>query len=462
VPSIRFCSTPDGKRLAYALDGDGPAIVFPAWWISHVEKDWEHGPFQEFFSALAQHHLVVRYDRIGVGLSDRDRDPKDITVDREVEHMGSLIDHLGLDKVTLFGVSCGGPTAITYAAQKPSRVRNLILHGSYLRGCTISKPEVQEAMLGLVRASWGLGSKTLASIFTPDHSPEELRRTSRMQRESASSETAAQLLMLTYSADVAAIASGVVAPCLVTHRHHDSAVPFDAGRELAANLSDASFVPLDGTAHPPWEGDRAPLLEQIFDFLGTGPTTSTAGVSQAMASNENALVRRGEVWTLSFEDAQALLKHSKGLADLATLLANPGAEIAAATLMHGAEAAAAPVGSDDMLDDRARSEFRARVQAIEEDLEEARSFNDLGRISRLEQERDAILAELRVATGLGGRSRKLKDPGERARKAVSARIRESIQRIAEAHPAAGEHFAGAVRTGAFCCYEPKNSVNWRL
>jgi hypothetical protein len=317
-------------------------------------------------------------------------------------------------------------------------------------------------MLGLVRASWGLGSKTLASVFTPDHSPEEIRRTTVMQRESASRETAAQLLMLTYSADVAAIAPGVVAPCLVTHRHHDSAIRFDAGRELAANLPDASFVPLDGTAHPPWEGDRAALLEQIFDFLGTGPTAATADVSQAMASNENALVRRGEVWMLSFEDAQALLKHSKGLADLATLLANPGAEIAAATLMHGAEPAGAPIGSDDMLDDRARSEFRARVQAIDEDLEEARSFNDLGRIERLEQERDAILAELRVATGLGGRSRKLKDPSERARKAVSARIRESIQRIAEAHPAAGEHFADAVRTGAFCCYEPKSSVNWRL
>jgi uncharacterized membrane protein YccC len=221
-------------------------------------------------------------------------------------------------------------------------------------------------------------------------------------------------------------------------------------------------VPLDGTAHPPWEGDREALLERIFDFLGTGPTTRTAGGSQATAPNENTLVRRGEVWMLSFEDAQALLKHGKGLADLATLLANPGAEIAAATLMHGAEPVAAPVGSDDMLDDRARNEFRARVQAIEEDLEEARSFNDLGRIERLEQERDAILAELRVATGLGGRSRKLKDPSERARKAVSARIRESIQRIAEAHPTAGEHFADTVRTGAFCCYEPKSSVNWQL
>jgi hypothetical protein len=74
-----------------------------------------------------------------------------------------------------------------------------------------------------------------------------------------------------------------------------------------------------------------------------------------------------------------------------------------------------------MLDDRARSEFRARVQAIEEGLEEARSFNDLGRIERLEQERDAILAELRVATGLGGRSRKLKDPSERAKQSAHCR-----------------------------------------
>jgi len=462
VPSIRFCSTLDGKRLAYAVDGDGPAIVFPAWWISHVEKDWEHGPFREFFSALARHHLVVRYDRVGVGLSDRDRDPKDITVDREVEHMEALIDHLGLDELTLFGVSCGGPTAITYAAQQPSRVRSLILHGSYLRGCSISKPEVQEAMLGLVRASWGLGSKTLASVFTPDHSSEELRRTTALQRESANSETAAQLLLLTYSADVAALAPDVAAPCLVTHRHHDSAICFDAGRELAANLPDASFVPLDGSAHPPWEGDSAALLEQIFDFLGTGPAAASAGTSEMADAGKNALVRRGEVWTLSFEDGQALLKHSKGLADLATLLANPGTEIAAAALMNGARLTPALLGSDDMVDERALSEFRARVQAIEEDLDESRSFNDLGRIERLEQERDAILAELRVATGLGGRSRKLKDPGERARKAVSARIRESIQRIAEAHPAAGEHLAAAVRTGAFCCYEPKSNVNWQL
>jgi len=460
VPNIRFCQATEGERLAYATDGEGPAIVFPAWWISHVEKDWEHDHFREFFSALAQHHLVVRYDRVGVGLSDRIRDKNDMTVEREVNDLARLIDHLGLDEVTLFAVSCGGPTAVTYAVQHPTRVRNIVLHGSYLRGCTIGSPEVREAMLELVRASWGLGSKTLASIFTPDLSPEAIRHTTRMQRDAADSETAAQLLSLTYSGDVASIAPRVRVPCLVLHRHHDSAIPFDSGRELAANLPGATFTPLEGTAHPPWEGDTGPVLDAIFAFLGTGERPQA--VAQANGSARNALLREGNVWTLRFDAVQTHLKHSKGLTDLAALLSAPGEEIAAAALMQGIEQRTPPSGSDEVLDERARSEYRARLHAIEEALEEAQSFNDLGRIQRLEQEHDAIFAELRAATGLGGRSRKLKDSGERARKAVTARIRGAIERIAEVHPAAGEHFANVVRTGSFCCYEPKTAVDWRL
>ncbi len=460
MPNIRFCEATGGERLAYAIDGEGPAILFPAWWISHAEKDWEHDQFREFFSALAQHHSVVRYDRVGVGLSDRRRETRDMTVEREVADLECLIDHLGLEDVTLFAVSCGGPTAVTYAVRHPTRVRNIILHGSYLRGCTIGNPEVRAAMLGLVRASWGLGSKTLASIFTPDLSPEQIRRTTNMQRDAADSETAAQLLSLTYSGDVASIAPRVSVPCLVLHRHDDSAIPFDAGRELAATLPGACFTPLEGTAHPPWEGDTGPVLDAVFAFLGTGERARAR--PRTIDSERNALVRQGDVWTLTFDSVHTHLKHSKGLTDLAVMLAAPGREVAAAALMQGIEQRTASEGSDEVLDERARNEYRARLQAIEEDLEEAQSFNDLGRIQRLESEHDAIFAELRAATGLRGRSRKLKDPSERARKAVTARIRESIQRIAEAHPAAGEHFSAAVRTGSFCCYEPKTAVDWRV
>lgn len=461
MPDIRFCSTDDGKRIAYAIDGEGPVIVLPAWWISHVQKDWEQDRFREFFAALAEHHQVVRYDRIGTGLSDRERDASDLTIDREVGDLTVLIEHLGFDKVTLLGLSCGGPIALTYATRHPEKVGSLIFYASYLRGEKVGPAAVRDAMLALVRASWGLGSKTLASLFTPDSSTEEVQRTAALQRAWADGEMAAQLLQLTYRGDVASIASESSAPSLVLHRQGDNVVPFDAGRELAANLPNASFVPLEGSAHMPWEGDTRPVLDAIFAFLGVEPSARSRE-QQSSRPVENALVQRGDVWLLSFAGELAHLKHGKGLADLATLLACPGVEVAAATLMGGVAPETAPSGSDDVLDDRARSEFRARVQAIDEDLEEARSFNDLGRAERLEQERDAIVQELAAATGLGGRSRKLKDPTERARKAVSARIRESIQRIAEAHPTAGEHLSAAVRTGAFCAYEPNIPVAWQL
>ena len=76
TPVVRYLEVPDGHRVAYAIHGDGPLVVCPAWWISHVEKDWEHPSFQDFFTRLGHKFRVVRYDRLGVGLSDRDVPPR--------------------------------------------------------------------------------------------------------------------------------------------------------------------------------------------------------------------------------------------------------------------------------------------------------------------------------------------------------------------------------------------------
>ena len=459
MPHVQFCSAQDGKRIAFAVDGDGPAIVLPAWWISHVQKDWEQERFRAFFAALAEHRQVVRYDRIGAGLSDREREDDDITVEREVGDLTTVIDHLGLDKVTLFGISCGGPTAVTYAARHPKRIHKLIFYASYLRGESVGTSSVQTAVLDLVRASWGLGSKTIASLFVPDLSAADVRRSAALQRAWADGEMAAKLLKLTYFGDVASEAELVSVPSLIIHRQHDHAVPFDAGRELASHLPNATFLPLDGRAHVPWEGDTRPVLDAIFSFLGID-VDAEAAPGRTPPIPDNALFRTGDVWLLSFGGKQSHLKHSKGLSDIAVLLARPGEEIAAATLMGGGAEQLAATGGDDILDEKARAEFGARIRAIDDELEEARGFNDLGRVERIEQERDAIAHELAAATGLGGRRRKLKDPAERARKAVSARIRETIQRITEAHPQAGDHLGETIRTGAFCSYDPRRPVDW--
>jgi hypothetical protein len=108
-----------------------------------------------------------------------------------------------------------------------------------------------------------------------------------------------------------------------------------------------------------------------------------------------------------------------------------------------------------VLDDRARREYKHRLDELERELADADAGHDLGRAEALHAERDALVDQLSAAVGLGGRARRLGDPGERARKAVSARIRDAIARIDAVHPALAAHLRESVTTGTFCSYQPR-------
>ena len=107
-----------------------------------------------------------------------------------------------------------------------------------------------------------------------------------------------------------------------------------------------------------------------------------------------------------------------------------------------------------ILDEEARRQYRARVLELEEDLEEAESWNDPARADRARQELDFIQQELSQAVGLGGRERKVGSAAERARVNVQRRIRDAIRRIESHHPGLAKHLARSVRTGTYCAYEP--------
>ena len=70
---IGFCSTADGVRIAFAAVGAGPALVVAAAGVSHLELEWEEPRVRDFWETIGQHHMVVRYDKQGCGLSDRNR-----------------------------------------------------------------------------------------------------------------------------------------------------------------------------------------------------------------------------------------------------------------------------------------------------------------------------------------------------------------------------------------------------
>ena len=115
-----------------------------------------------------------------------------------------------------------------------------------------------------------------------------------------------------------------------------------------------------------------------------------------------------------------------------------------------------------MLDERARRAYQERIIELQRDIDEARDANDWARASRSEVELDALVEHLSEAFGLGGRSRSSGSSSERARSAVTSRIRSAIRRLGPIQPELARHLANSVRTGTWCSYRPEFDIAWRI
>lgn len=608
---VARCSGPAGEEIAYATVGSGPALVLAAWWTSHLELDWQNQELREFVLALAENHTVIRYDRPGVGMSDRD--DRDYDLPTETGHLEAVVSASSFDSVDLLGISCGGPPCVQLAADRPHLVRRIVFVGSYLDGHTITDEATQRVVRDLVAANWGLGSKALTSVFLPDSDAVTARRFASAQRHTATAQVAADLLQLTFDMDVTQVAPNVSQPALVLHRAGDHVVTVDSGRRLAEELGDAEFRLLEGRAHLPWAECAPDLVDLIESFLLDGaaahaPTRSLTTVAfvdivessrlmtqigddlwrqrldafhdqvalEATATGgtvvkdtgEGALLtfalpgdaiafassirraarqlgfglrsgihtgevelrgpdisgrtvlvasrlcdlapadgvfvsattaelsagrgyrmidagshqlkgigdpvsvleveplgdhltaqrilglkfrRSGTSWDIHFGSRSVTMRNTKGIIDLATLVGSPGADVDVVELMDGAAGWKRSTGGD-VLDERAIAAYRDRLGEIEVALDDADARGDVAVSDRIDDERAAIIGQLRAASGLGNRTRRLGDDVERARKAVSARIRDAIERIAVADAELGAYLQQTVTTGRYCRY----------
>ncbi len=272
-----FSRMPDGGRIAFAMVGSGPAIVMPAWWVSNVAEDWHLDSLRRFVEGLAAGRTVVRYDRVGTGVSDRERPPHTFTPEFETATLRAVLDELALERVTLMGISCGGCTAVSFAASWPERVDRVVLYGSYADGRALGPPEARRGMVDLVRSHWGLGSRLLADMFGPSWSREARAAFTASQRSSADAGVAASLLELIYETDVREDLPRVRAPALVVHREQDRAMRLRGAREVAALLPRAELVTLAGDAHLPWHGDGDAVLRAVAPFLSIEAPAAPAG-----------------------------------------------------------------------------------------------------------------------------------------------------------------------------------------
>ncbi|MFD1151292.1 ATPase, partial [Saccharothrix hoggarensis] len=177
---------------------------------------------------------------------------------------------------------------------------------------------------------------------------------------------------------------------------------------------------------------------------------ATLGLAPVAGERQAGEFRRdGDVWSLSYRGVTVRMPDSKGLRDLHVLLSSPGEAVAAVSLLAPEAVASARLGGDPVLDDEAKARYRRRLARLDEEIDHA---PDDDRAAALDRERAALLDELRAAAGLAGRTRRLGDEAERARKAVTARIRDTLRKLDDRHPGLAAHLRETVSTGATCVY----------
>jgi pimeloyl-ACP methyl ester carboxylesterase/DNA-binding CsgD family transcriptional regulator len=273
---IRFCEL-DGRRIAYASIGEGPLLVFGAKWVSHLEEEWDDLRARSFYEELAQSHRVVRYDRLGAGLSERTL-PAPPSIDLDTRTLRAVIDACGAEPPTVFACSCSSMATASLAAKSPDRIQKVVFFGSY-----VSRDDLPEAtrrsIVDFVRVNWSLAAQMLAGLVLPHASGDEIAALRRHKRRAADAELAAAFLELDLFGDSRPFLPHVTMPALVLHRRGDRAVPIGRGRELASLLPNGRFVALCGDSHLPHFDDQREVQRALAGFLDDAAPVDANGDS---------------------------------------------------------------------------------------------------------------------------------------------------------------------------------------
>ena len=212
--------------------------------------------------------------------------------------------------------------------------------------------------------------------------------------------------------------------------------------------------------------DGGPFLrqaEETYRRLGAAgwlAEVAHQGSVPSASGGMRSMHRRGRSWHIAFEGRQAVVPHSKGLGDLAALLARPDHDHHVLEL-YGAADRSGPAG--ELADRTAIAAYRRRLADLEADVAEATAHHDPERRARAEQERQALIAELGRVAAPGGRRRGFSGyPAERARKAVTGRLRDAVRRLEPDLPGLAAHLDAAVVTGMNCRYRTDGGPPWQV
>src|SRR3712207_6605585 len=217
---VRFCTSADGVRIAYAGHGCGPPMVVSTCWFSHLQHDWESPVWRHFLDDLGRTITVIRFDERGSGLSDRE--VTDFSLEARTADLAAVCEAAGFERFALMAMSQGGGPSIRYAVEHPERVTRMLFYGSaaaILPDPTPEDRELNQAFLQLIKVGYARPDSTFRRVFTslmiPAATEEQMRWLDDLQRWASTADAAYRLRAALTEVDVRDLLSRIEVPTLV-------------------------------------------------------------------------------------------------------------------------------------------------------------------------------------------------------------------------------------------------------
>ena len=279
TPDTHYARTGD-VEIAYQTIGDGPVdLVWAFGLMTHLEVKWEEPSLAAMLHELSRFARVIMFDRRGCGLSDRGDRHLAPTLQERVEDVVAVLDAVGSERASLFGVSEGCALATLFASMHPGRTERVILYGGISRLLRdedhpwgVLDADLYDAAFGPVFEHWGTREGALAQVrlIAPSAAEDEdyLAWFARQQRLSLSRDAVVRFMGTVTTYDVEAVLPTVRAPTLVLHREDDTIIPLGSALRVASRIPGAEVVELPGSDHLPYLGDAGAVVDAVRTFLG--------------------------------------------------------------------------------------------------------------------------------------------------------------------------------------------------
>jgi 3-oxoadipate enol-lactonase len=237
-----------------------PVLVF----INSLGTDFRI--WQDVADRLAGQFGFLFYDKRGHGLSELDDAP--VSIETYAADLAGLLDHLGIARVTLCGLSIGGLIAQSLYKKRPDLVDRLILCDTAAKiGTVQSWNDRIAATLSTGIASFANG--VMEKWFTPHfhrHRSADLAGYKTMLSRQLPAGYAAACAAIR-DADYSAAAPAIAVPTLVVVGDQDGSTPPDLVRGLAEAIPGARFEIIAGAGHIPCVEQPEGLSALIADFM---------------------------------------------------------------------------------------------------------------------------------------------------------------------------------------------------